>query len=77
MLRGTDSILWNIPPFMLNVKNILQNYVNPTEHYYESEYCYDSLMPFFPLDHEVDISLHLTEAIALCTSKESASLSPS
>ena len=40
MFRGTDSILLNIPPFGMNVRNVLQNIVSPTEHCYGHEYCY-------------------------------------
>ena len=37
MLCGTHIILRNIPSFRLNVKNILQNTVSPTKHYYGFE----------------------------------------
>ena len=36
-----------------------------------------SLKTFFPLDHKVDCSLYLTEAIAFCHSKELVGLNPS
>ena len=40
MFRGTDIILLNIPPFGMNVRNVLQNIVSPTKHCYGHEYCY-------------------------------------
>ena len=36
-----------------------------------------SLKSFFQLDHQVEISLYLTEAIALCHSRELVGLTPS
>ena len=38
---GTDIILQNISSFTLNAKNILQNIVSRTEHYYGCEECYE------------------------------------
>ena len=37
MFCGTDIILYNIPSFNMNVKNIPQNIVNLREHCYGSE----------------------------------------
>ena len=36
MLRGTDIMLWIIPPFELNMKNIPHTIVNPVGNCYES-----------------------------------------
>ena len=31
MFNGTDNIMWNIPSFKLNVRNILHNTISPIE----------------------------------------------
>ena len=32
MLCGTDNILWNIPSFGLNVRNVPHNSISPAKH---------------------------------------------
>ena len=46
MLRGTDIMLWIIPPFELNMKNIPHTIVNPVGNFMNLWICYGAFGPY-------------------------------
>jgi hypothetical protein len=67
-LKLRHTFCWSVP------------YITPSKVYFQplfTNVVFMSPKPFFQLNHQVNISLHLIKATALCRSKGSAGLTPS